>query len=282
MHTPNEVLEHALEHGHVISLDFETRGPDAKNPLHTKTVPTLYSLASGSNGKYKGTAVRCTEASLQWLRDNVLKNSELKVVMHNESFDLKICHRFVLPQRKIRATIIDTMVLAWIYDNRGANVMNKPFSLKNLSKKFLGHEMNTLANIFKDGPLARERKDLEKRAIKLRKDWLKMAKRHERRIKAHLRRERDLVLARIRLDDSLDRKAKAELRKRANAVVDNYNYNYDRAEQAAKRLTDIYRIKHLRISQQLTDLFVRYAVDDAIVTQRLYWISERPSSSASS
>jgi len=270
--TPDEVLEHALSNGNVIALDFETRGPSAADGLHPHTTPTLFSIASGRGSSYLCCAIRPTPLAMAWLRDRVLANPTLRVVMHNSSFDLKICHRFVLPIREIKAQIIDTMVLAWIYDNRGAaKISRKPFSLKPLSKQYLGMEMDNLKNIFKDGPDALARKDLEKQAIKLKKDWVKIAKRHERRRKGHLREQRDNIIFGIRHDPDLDRKEKAEARKTAEQVYKDYAYNFDRAEKATQRLLRLYRAKHEKLTEKLKKKFIAYAIDDAYGTLRLYW-----------
>jgi len=269
--SPDEVLENALDHGNVIALDFETRGPKAADGLHPHTTPTLFTIASGKGSKYQCCAVRPTPMAMAWLRDRVLGNPGLRVVMHNSSFDLKICHRFVLPIREIRAQIVDTLVLAWIFDNRGAKGTPKPFNLKSLADQYLGMKMDNLKNIFKNGPDALARKDLEKAAIKLKKDWLKIAKRHERRRKFMMRQHRDNVLMAIRHDAAMSPADKATAKKRAEAAYNGYSYDFDRAEVATKRLIGIYRAKHAKLTAKLKNKFVAYAIDDAYGTLRLYW-----------
>ena len=165
-------MDHAMATDGVISFDCETTGLDA---LVVK--PTLYSIASGEGPTLRSAVIKPGPMGHRFLKEMFL-NRGLRVVMHNSSYDLKIAHRFIIRYRKIRCQIADTMVYAWLDDNRGAPKYGKRFSLKSLVRKYIGYEMNTLKSIFKEGPLAQERIELEKKARKLKKNWHVLIKRH--------------------------------------------------------------------------------------------------------
>lgn len=270
---PTEVVEHAVLHGNVISFDCETTGLNAFT-----CVPTLYTIASGAGSNIKCAAMKPGPLVHDFLAA-VFRDPTIKIVMHNSSFDCKIVHRFICPFRQIRAYIADTMVYAWLVDNRGAPKYGKRFSLKSLSQKDLGHKMATLDEIYKKNPLAQRRAELEKKAIQLKKHWMRLAKRHHQRKLAARREFRNYLLRRISEEvaaKTLSRTEASEARQKAREHVSKLEAEFEPVyvpfvQKAVERLLYKYRCEHSAITEKLRQQFILYALDDAVVTLRLYW-----------
>lgn len=263
---PVEFLEFAHEHHSVISFDCETTGLDA-----FACKPILYTLSAGTGAGMHSISLEPSDMVHGFLK-LVFTDPQLKIVMHNSSYDCKIVHRFICPFREIKATILDTIVLAWLCDNRGARKFGKPFGLKSLSQKYLGHKMTEIGEVFKTGPLALARLDLERRASKLAKGWRKMAKRHEARQRRNMARQHALARSLMKTDATMSRAEKAEANAALKQVYDEFAYDYTRAELAVKRRLAFLKRQHEALSVKIKRQFIDYALDDAAVTLRLFWL----------
>jgi len=263
---PVAFLKLAHDAGGVVTFDCETTGKNAFT-----CTPLLYTLSAGKGAGIHSIALRPTKMVHEYLR-GIFTDPTLKVVMHNSSFDCKIVHRFICRFRKVKATILDTMVLAWLVDNRGARKYGKPFSLKSLAQHYLGHKMKTLDEIFVSGPLALRRKALEKRALSLKKNWERLAKRHEARFKRFLRMEHGIARAAVKADATMPPAEKRSFNAQLTEQYKSYRYDFPRARQAMLRRLAYYKREHDKITPALQAMFVQYALDDASVTLRLFWL----------
>lgn len=263
---PVKFLEHVHNNNGVVSFDCETTGKDALT-----CQPILYTLSAGKGAGIHSIALKPSRMVHQFLRD-LLTDPTVKVVIHNSSFDCKIIHRFICKFREIKALIIDTIVLAWLVDNRGARKYGKQFSLKSLSQLYLGHKMSTLDDVFRDGPLALQRRKVEKQAVYLKKNWRKLASRHAARFKRFLRIEHKLARKAMKADPHMSRAEKAAFNKQLTEQYRGYRYNYARAKQAMLRRLAHLKQQHVRLSKAIYQQFVQYALDDAAVALRLFWI----------
>lgn len=270
---PTEVVEHAALHGNVIAFDCETTGLNA-----FRCTPTLYTISSGEGANMKCAAIIPSQIAHDFLR-TIFRDPTIKIVMHNSSYDCKIVHRFICRFRDIRAYVADTMVYAWLVDNRGAPKFGKRFSLKSLSQKDLHYKMVTLDEIFKKSPLAQKRLELEKRAKHLKKHWERFAKRHHQRRLAARREMRNYLLKRIADEaaaKTISKKDAAEARQKARAHVQDFDNAFETVHKpkvlkATERLLARYLREHTDLTAKIRKTFIAYALDDAVCTLRLYW-----------
>lgn len=260
------LIEHAHKHGSVLSFDCETTG---KNAFTCK--PLLYTLSAGHGAHIRSLALKPTEL-VHAMLNAIFTDPTLKIVMHNTSYDCKIVHRFICPFREISATVIDTIVLAWLCDNRGAPKFGKRFSLKSLSMKYLKHQMRTLEDVFVTGTLAMARQQLEKRATKLTKNWQKLAKRHDSRKRRALGRDHKLALELLKEDKTLTAEEKRTYREELATAKATFTYNYERSLAGVKRLLTSWKQRHAKLNVAIEKQFIEYALDDAAVTLRLFWL----------
>jgi len=263
----------AIEKSRVFSLDTECEGVGTGSALDTATNKlTLVTLACNR-------AVAHIEPNTQISLDAIrfLLTSDSICVMHNAAFDTKVLHRHVLPMEKWRVTIVDTMVLSWIVDPRGAGSGLVPdHRLKKLVKKYLNYTMVEYKEVTKELPAAQCKIDAHLKASKIHRlhDAAKFEKArasHERKIRKHRRLRIQPKLAEIKENKiGMTKKEQAAARKELNKYHKDFRLDPDTFRQHMNNKLKRYHNLYLEAEKELKPAFIAYAEDDARQTLRLY------------
>lgn len=261
---PAEVLMEAARSG-VLALDTETTSLDS-----LAARPLFYPIAAGKGAAMKSAFMEDSAETRKALRD-ILLNKNINVVMHNMSYDLTILHRFVLPVDKIKAKVLDTMNMSWLYNNLGNQHNHMPHSLDALGTKFLKQgKLGGIKEIFETGPVATRIKNIVTACRTMKKKLpgfiTKLEAHWKRKRKTQFSTFSKLVDANKEISAAERKEQKAKFKQLQSQEV----YDKERVKRALKRRLAMHKATHDELKARQQRMFRAYGRRDAEVTLRLF------------